>query len=97
MGQLLLATPVSRNASAGTLLEFTCATLETGLTAFSLTTLPHIDGSDIVVTHPNGGTQHTLSFIAPVQHSTINIACIAVKGMVNDQGIAVLMIQGGPV
>ena len=96
MGQLLSASPESKNVSAGTLVEFTCATPETGLTAFSLTTSPHIDGSDRVVTHPNEGTQHTLSFIAPVQDSTILVACFVVKGMVSDQGIAVLMIQGEP-
>ena len=97
MGQLLSTIPVSRNVSAGTLVEVTCATTETGLTAFSLTTTPHIDGSHTVVTHPNGGTQYTLSFIAPAQHSTINIACFAVKGTVSDQNIAVLMSQGEPV
>ena len=94
MGQLLSVIPVSRNISAGISVEFTCATPETGLTVFSLTTTPFIDNSDRVVTHPNGGTQHTLSFIAPVQHSTINIACFAVKGTVSDQSIAVLIIQG---
>ena len=99
MGQLLSTTLQSRNASAGSLVEFTCATPETGLTVFSLTTTPHIDGSDTVVTY-NGGTQYTLSFVAPVapvQHSVINIACVAVKGTVVDQSIAVLMIQGEPV
>ena len=94
MGQLLSATPESRNVSAGTLVEISCATPETGLTVFSLTTTPHIDGSATVVTHPNGGTQHMLSFIAPVQHSIINIACVVVKGTVSDQSIAVLIIQG---
>ena len=96
VGQLLSATPVSRNVSAGTLVQNTCATTETGLTIFSLTIAPHIDGSDTVVTHPNGGTQHTLSFIAPVKHSTIDILCIAVKGTVVDQSISVLTIQGEP-
>ena len=67
VGQLLSATPVSRNVSAGTLVQITCATPVTGLTVFSLTTTTHIDGSDTVVTHPNGGTQRTLSFIAPAQ------------------------------
>ena len=97
MGQILSTTPVSRNVSAGTLVNFTCATPETELTAFALTATPHIDGSDTVVTHPNGGTQLTLSFIAPAQHSTVNIACIVViEGTVRDQNIAVLMIQGEP-
>ena len=94
VGVLLSTTPVSRNVSAGTLVQITCASPETELTVFSLTTTPHIDGSDKVVTHPNGGTQHTLSFIAPVQHNIINIACIVVKGKVSNQSIAVLIIQG---
>ena len=99
VGQILSTTPVSRNVSAGTLVNFTCATPETELTAFALTATPHIDGSDTVVTHPNGGTQLTLmiSFIVPVQHSTIDILCIAVKGAVVDQSISVLTIQGEPV
>ena len=97
MGPLLSVTPVSRNVSAGTIVQSTCASTETGLTFFSLTTTPLINGSDTVVTHPNGGTQHTLSFIVPAQHSTIDILCIAVKGTVVDQRKSVLMIQGKPV
>ena len=96
MGQLLSVTPVSRNVSAGTLANFTCGTPETGLTVFSLTTTPPVDGST-VTTHTNEGIQLTFSFFAPVQHSIINIACIAFKGTVVDQSIAVLMIQGEPV
>ena len=75
-------------------MQITCASPETGLNFFSLTTTPHIDGSDTDVTHSNGGTQHTLSFTAPAYYSTVNILCIAVKGTVVDQSIAVLMIQG---
>ena len=97
MGQLLLVAPVSRNFSAGTLTNFTCGTPETGLTVFSITTTPPIDGST-VTTDTNGGIkQLTLSFIAPVQHSIINILCIAIKGTVTDQRLAALMIQGEPV
>ena len=97
MGQLLLVAPVSRNVSAGTLTNFTCGTPETGLTVFSITITPSVDGST-VTTHTNGGIkQLTLSFIAPAQYSAINILCIAIKGVVFDQSIAVLMIQGEPV
>lgn len=97
MGQLLSATPESRNVSAGTLVEITCASTVTGLNFFSLTTTPQVYGSNTVVTHANGGTQLTLSFIAPSQNSTIDISCIAVKGTFVDQSIAVLMIQGDSV
>ena len=96
MGQLLSATPESRNVSVGTLVEITCASSETGLDYFNLTTEPQVDGSNITDTQPNGGTQHTLSFIAPAQNSII-VSCIVVKGSVVDQSIAVLMIQGEPV
>ena len=97
MGQLLSVTPESRNVSAGTLVEITCASPESGLNFFSLTTTPQVDGSNTVVTHPNGSTQHTLSFIAPSQNSTIDISCIAVKGTFVDQSKSVLMIQGDSV
>ena len=97
VGQLLSVTPVSRNVSAGTIVQSTCASTATGLIFFSLTTTPLINGSDTVVTHPNGGIQHTLSFIVPAQHSTIDILCIAVKGTVVDQRKSVLTIQGNPV
>ena len=97
VGQLLSATPASRNVSAGTLVQITCASPETGLNFFRLTTSPLINGSDTVITYPNGGTQHTLSFIAPVKHSTIDILCITVKGTVVEQSISVLTIQGEPV
>ena len=88
---------MSRNVSAGTLVEITCTSTVTGLNYFSLTTEPQVDGSNTVVTHPNEGTQHTLSFNAPAQNSTINVSCIAIKGSVVDQSKSVLMIQGEPV
>ena len=94
MGQLLSATPESRNVSAGTLVEITCASTVTGLNFFSLTTTPQVYGSNTVVTHPNGGIQHTLSFIALSQNSTIDISCIAIKGTSVNQSKSVLMIQG---
>ena len=96
MGLILSDTPQARNVSVGTLVEFTCATPETGLTLFTFTTTPPVIGS-IVTTYTNESIQLTFSFIAPVQHSIINIACIAIKGSVVKKSIAVLMIQGEPV
>ena len=94
--------PQSRNVSAGTLVKFTCATPEIGLTAFTITTdltLGNAMSNDVVL--PNGGRQLTLSFIAlsTSGHQLITIACIATKintmGMVKfNTSTAILMIQG---
>ena len=97
---ILSDTPQSRNVSAGTSVEFTCATPETGLTAFTITTsviLGNIMSNDVLL--PNGDRQLSLSFIAPSEHQLINIACIATR--INTMGLvevnistAILMIQG---
>ena len=98
---ILSDTPQSRNVSAGTLVEFTCATPETGLTAFTITTiviLENIMSNDVLL--PNGDRQLTLSFIAPSEHQLINIVCIATRintmqGVVEvNTSTAILMIQG---
>ena len=76
----------SRNASAGTLVEFTCATYcgNTGNTTFKLSVANQTD-------LPNVGNQFTLSFTAPSEHSSITITC---KGPDIIQPTALLMIQG---
>ena len=97
---ILSDTLQSRNVSAGTSVNFTCATPETGLLSFDITpdvTLVNTMSSD--VTHPNGDRQLTLSFIAPSEHQLINIACIASRfnamSVVEfNQSTAILMIQG---
>ena len=97
---ILSNTPQSKNVSAGTLVEFTCATPETGLTAFAISTdvtLANTMSNDVPL--PNGDRQLTLSFIAPSEHQFINIACIATRintmGMVEfNQSTAIMMIQG---
>ena len=88
-------TPQSRNVSAGTMVEFTCAVPASGLTSFAISTTPTvgdsvIDGSDL----PNGDRQVTLSFIAPSDQTSINIVCVATTATDFNQSIAVLMIQG---
>ena len=98
---ILSDTPQSRNVSAGTLVEFTCATPETGLTAFTLTTditLGNTMSNDVILS--NGERQLTLSFIAPPEHQMLTILCVATRvnnmGMVENfkTSVAILMIQG---
>ena len=88
-------TPQSRNVSAGTMVEFTCAAPASGLTSFSISTTPPVAGSvvdDNIL--PNGDRQVTLSFIAPSDQTNIIIVCVALKGTDLNQTSAVLMIQG---
>ena len=87
--------PQSRNVSAGALVEFTCATEESGVTSLAISTLPSVPhhesiSSDLL----NGGKQHTLSFIAPSEHSIITILCTVVRIPDVNQTTAILMIQG---
>ena len=90
----LSTVPKSRNVSAGTLVEFTCATAESGVT-LAITTTPTVVGSVANQTDlPNGGNQFTLSFTAPPQDSSITITCLAFKGPDIIQPTALLMIQG---
>ena len=70
-------TPQSRNVSAGTIVEFTCAAPASGLTSFSISTNPSVggsitDGSDL----PNGDRLVTLDFIAPSDQTSISIVCV---------------------
>ena len=87
-------TPQSRNVSAGTMVEFTCAAPASGITAIGITATPQVVDS---VTDDNnlssGDREVTLSFIAPSDQTRINIACVAATTTFN-QSFAVLMIQG---
>ena len=88
-------TPQSRNVSAGTMVEFTCAAPASVLTSFSLSTTPPVGGSDTDDNIlPNGDRQVTLRFIAPSDQTNISIVCVALKGTDLNQSSAVLMIQG---
>ena len=81
-------------------MEFTCATPETGLLSFAMSTdvtLGNTMKNDVIL--PNGERQLTLSFIAPSEHQLINIACIATR--LNSMSMfevnsstAILMIHG---
>ena len=88
-------TPQSRNVSAGTMVEFTCAAPASGLTSFSISTNPTVegsvvDGSDL----PNGDRLITLYFTAPSDQTSISIVCVATTTTGFNQSFAVLMIQG---
>ena len=94
-GLVLSTTPQSRNVSAGTMVEFTCAAPASGLTSFSISTTPTVggsvtDGSDL----PNGDRLITLSFIAPSDQTSISIVCVVTTTTGFNQSLAVLMIQG---
>ena len=96
---LLSVIPQSRNISVGTLVMFTCATSETGLTSFTLTPGMAL-GNTMEMMLPNGDRQLMLSFIAPSEYRMLTISCVATR--VNNMGMlvdittstAVLMIQG---
>ena len=76
-------------------MEFTCATSETGLTTFVISTTPPVGDSVITdVTLPNGDRQVTLSFITPSDYTNVTITCGAVKGTNFNLSSAFLIIQG---
>ena len=92
---MLSDTPLSRNASAGTLVEFTCATPETGLNTFVISTTPPVGDSVITdVILPNGDRQVTLNFIAPSDYTNVTITCAAVRGSNVSLSTAFLLVQG---
>ena len=92
---ILSKLPQSRNVSAGALVEFTCATEESGVTSFAIITIPSVPHHESISTDlPSGGRQHTLSFIVPFENSNITILCIAVRIPDVNQTTAILRIQG---
>ena len=94
-GILLSVIPRSRNVSAGTFVELVCATKESGVTTFGMTTTPELEhGNSVRLNLPNGGRQHTLSFIALSEHSNITVTCGAVRFPDVNETTAMLMIQG---
>ena len=94
---ILSKVPQSRNVSVGTLMEFTCATEESGVTSLVISTEPSVPHHESISTDlPSGGKQHQLSIIAPSEHSNIIIIirCTAVRIPDVNQTNAILMIQG---
>ena len=92
-------TPQSRNVSAGTMVEFTCAVPASGLTSFGITATPPV-GSCVVddINLPNGDRQVTLSFIAPSDQNSVDIVCCVVAASTRfNQSFAVLTTQGNKV
>ena len=93
-GIVFSITPQSRNVSAGTMVEFTCAAPASGLTSFDITTNPTVEGSVGGGDLPNGDRLVTLNFIAPSDQTSISIVCAAIATTGFNQSFAVLMIQG---
>ena len=94
-GILLSVTPQSRNVSAGTFVELVCATEESGVTSFGMTTTPELEhGKSVRLNLFNGGRQHTLSFIALSEHTSITVTCNALRLPDVNESTALLMIQG---
>ena len=92
---ILSKVPQSRNISAGTLVEFTCATEESGVTSLVISIEPPVAHQESISTDlPNGGKQHQLSIIASSEHSIIIIRCTAVRIPDVNQTTAILMLQG---
>ena len=88
-------TPQSRNVSAGTMVEFTCAAPASGLTSFSLSTTSIVEGSVVGGSDlPNGDRLVTLYFTAPSDQTSVSIVCAAITATGFNQSFAVLMIQG---
>ena len=92
---LLSKLPQSRNASANTLVEFTCATEESGVNILVITTEPSVPHHESISTDlPNGGKQHQLSIIVSSEHSNVTIKCTAVRLPDVNHTTAILRIQG---
>ena len=96
-GISLSVVPQSRNISEGKLVEFSCATPDTGVN-LAWNTIPHVVTATINNTVlPGGGTLSALSFTARAQHNNTLITCLAIKVPNADQSTALLLVQGKPI
>ena len=87
-------TPESRNVSEGKMVEFYCATPDSGVT-LSWSTTPNVGTTTRSDSNfPSGGKQSVLNFIATAQHNNTNITCNAVKVPSAFQSTALLLVQG---
>ena len=76
-------------------MELTCATEESGVTSFGISTTPELEnGNSVRLNLPNGGRQHTLSFMALSEHSSITVVCIAIRLPDVNETTAIMMVQG---
>ena len=91
-------TPESRNVSEGMIVEFSCATPDSGVFLNWQTKPLNVDiGYKLLVfTPPEGGKLSLLSFTATAQHNNISIMCLAVKVPNSNQSTALLLVQGKP-
>ena len=93
-GIILSTVPQSRNVSAGALVEFTCATEESGVTSFVMTTTPPFAGQTLITGNESIHRKQILKFIAPSEHTNITIRCAAFRHPDVNETTAILMIQG---
>ena len=91
---ILSVTPKSRNVSEGTMVEFYCATPDSGAT-LGWNTMPNVGAISLVGTLlPDGGKQSIMSFTATAQHNNTLVKCVAVKTPSANQSTALLLVQG---
>ena len=92
---ILSTTPESRNVSEGKIVEFSCATPDSGVNLGWITIPPNVDiGTGVVSTPPEGGKLSVLSFTATAQHNNVCIICFAFKYLSSNQSGAILLVQG---
>ena len=95
---ILSVTPESRNVSEGKMVEFSCASPNTGV-GFSWSTIPHVGTTMIEPdnTSPELGKLSTLRFTASSQQNNTQVICFAVIGTNSNQSTALLLVQGKPI
>ena len=94
---ILSVTPESKNVSEGTMVEFSCASPDTGV-EFSWSTKPHVQTTERGMdrTNPDVGKLSTFSFTASAQQNNTQIICTVFVNSTSNQGTALLLVQGKP-
>ena len=88
--------PESRNVSEGKMVEFSCASPDSGA-MLSWNYEPHVETTNRTDGLYNDvGVLSNVSFIATAQQNNTLIRCIAYKEMSSNESIAVLLVQGKP-
>ena len=90
----LSVTPESRNVSEGKMVEFICASPDTGV-IIGWNTAPIVGNPIIIeISLPGGGKQSNYSFTATAQRNKTVITCIVTKDGYVITNSALLLIQG---
>ena len=94
---ILSVAPESRNVSEGKMVEFSCATPDSGVNLGWITVPPNVDvGTPVVSTPPGGGKLSVVSFTATAQQNNLYVICLAVKIPNSNHTTALLLVQGKP-